>query len=222
MWPRGVKEEVLVACGRSCCICHKFCGTNIELHHIKPEARDGPSTLDNCIPLCFDCHADAGHYNDKHPKGTKYTSAELQKHRDTWFEAMKGVKRAERAAADADDLGVPIEVYENQSIRFRGFVWREGLPGEPNYDDFPPDRKEIYWMLVLPKAFRLNYSSLEDDRTITVPEVRKLQLVLNSEQYGLNKDLVMQEALITGRVHPSITGHHHGDALLEVSVMEAV
>ncbi|VFM96752.1 MAG: hypothetical protein BECKG1743D_GA0114223_102274 [Candidatus Kentron sp. G] len=34
-------EDVLVACGRSCCICHKFCGVRIETHHIKPTHRDG-------------------------------------------------------------------------------------------------------------------------------------------------------------------------------------
>lgn len=70
---------------RCCCICHKPCGVNIELHHIKQEADGGKSTLDNCIPLCFDHHADVKHYDPRHPKGNKFSETELQMHRDKWF-----------------------------------------------------------------------------------------------------------------------------------------
>ncbi|HEY1937090.1 MAG TPA: HNH endonuclease [Candidatus Angelobacter sp.] len=48
-------EKALISCGRHCCLCHKFCGTNIELHHIVPESKGGLDVLDNAIPLCFDC-----------------------------------------------------------------------------------------------------------------------------------------------------------------------
>ena len=30
-----IKIKALVSCGRKCCICHKFCGNNMEIHHIK-------------------------------------------------------------------------------------------------------------------------------------------------------------------------------------------
>lgn len=30
-----IQAEALAACERRCCICHKFCGTKMELHHIK-------------------------------------------------------------------------------------------------------------------------------------------------------------------------------------------
>lgn len=78
-------REVLVRSGRCCCICHRFCGTKIELHHIIPIEQRGDDSLENCIPVCFDCHADIGHYNDKHPRGRKYTSGELRAHKDHWF-----------------------------------------------------------------------------------------------------------------------------------------
>lgn len=81
----SVVREVLVRSGRCCCICHRFCGTKIELHHITPVEKGGDDSLDNCIPVCFDCHADIGHYNDKHPRGRKYASGELREHRDHWF-----------------------------------------------------------------------------------------------------------------------------------------
>lgn len=77
-----VKEEALSRSGRRCCICLQFKGIKVEVHHIEPEAQSHDNSLANAIPLCFDCHTDAGHYNAKHPKGNRYTSGELRKHRD--------------------------------------------------------------------------------------------------------------------------------------------
>ena len=79
----------MVACGRGCCICHKFCGIKVECHHIVQPEDGGPDTYENCIPLCFDCHADVGHYSDKHPKGTKYTPTELRLQRDRWYKMVE-------------------------------------------------------------------------------------------------------------------------------------
>ena len=85
-----VKTEVLVACGRSCSLCHRFCGMKLELHHIKQRSEGGADTIDNCIALCFECHADMRSYDHKHPKGTKYTEAELRAHRDSWVSKVEG------------------------------------------------------------------------------------------------------------------------------------
>ncbi len=87
---RKVKEDALVACGRCCSICHKFCGTKIEVHHIREESEGGDNTADNAIPLCFDCHADMRSYDHKHPKGNKYSEPELKRHRDNWYDKVKG------------------------------------------------------------------------------------------------------------------------------------
>ena len=40
-----VAARALVASGRCCCICHKFCGTKIELHHIKQRAYEAEDTF---------------------------------------------------------------------------------------------------------------------------------------------------------------------------------
>jgi HNH endonuclease len=88
-FPTAVKEQVLLACGRYCAICHKFCGIKIELHHIVHQSEGGSDTFDNCIPLCFDCHSDMRTYDFKHPKGTKYIESELKLHRDTWYNKVK-------------------------------------------------------------------------------------------------------------------------------------
>lgn len=53
-----VAEQALLDSSRHCCLCHRFCGVKIELHHIVQRAEDGADTYDNCIPLCFDCHAE--------------------------------------------------------------------------------------------------------------------------------------------------------------------
>ena len=84
-FPKSVEERALVACGRCCCICHKFCGTKIELHHIKQRAYDGEDTFENCIPLCFDCHADMGKADPNHARGKRYSESELKHHRDSWY-----------------------------------------------------------------------------------------------------------------------------------------
>lgn len=83
-----VSEKVLVDCGRSCAICHKFCGIKLELHHIVQAADGGKDTYENCIPLCFDCHSDVKSYNPHHPKGKKYTESELKEHRDRWYKSV--------------------------------------------------------------------------------------------------------------------------------------
>jgi hypothetical protein len=84
----SVSEKALLDCGRSCCICHRFCGFKIELHHIIQKAEGGADTYENCIPLCLDCHAEVKAYDPKHPKGRRYTNSELRQHRDRWYEKV--------------------------------------------------------------------------------------------------------------------------------------
>ena len=50
-FPDNVAIDALASCGRCCCICHKFCGTKIELHHIAQKAYGGDDSFENCIPL---------------------------------------------------------------------------------------------------------------------------------------------------------------------------
>lgn len=84
-----VRNEALTSAARHCCVCHRYKGVKIEVHHIKPEAEGGPNTIDNAIALCFDCHTDAGHYNDQHPKGTKFSRPELKLAREKWYKIVQ-------------------------------------------------------------------------------------------------------------------------------------
>lgn len=87
-FPENVANEALVRSERCCCICHKFCGPKIELHHIIQKADGGEDTLENCIPLCFDCHSDMGKGDTRHPKGKRYSEKELRMHRDNWYKKV--------------------------------------------------------------------------------------------------------------------------------------
>lgn len=77
-FPPSVRVQALVACGRYCCLCHKFKGLKIELHHIVQESEGGEDTFENCVPLCFGCHGDMKSIDHNHPKGSKYTPQELR------------------------------------------------------------------------------------------------------------------------------------------------
>ena len=101
-FPKTVKEKAAVACNRCCCICHEFKGLKLEFHHIKQEADGGENTFENCIPLCFDCHADMGGVNPKHPKGNAYSEKELRMHRDKWYEQCSSKMVTLEDATDAD------------------------------------------------------------------------------------------------------------------------
>jgi len=71
----------------------------MELHHISQQADGGTDDADSCIPVCFDCHAEIGHYNSQHPKGRKYTANELKAHRDKWFHKVAS-SEGQRSSAD--------------------------------------------------------------------------------------------------------------------------
>lgn len=95
-FPLRIAVQAMIDCGRSCCLCNKYCGTKIECHHITPESEGGEDTYDNCIPLCFDCHEEVGAYNPKHPKGRKFTPEELKGHRNRWY----GLRKAAGGPSD--------------------------------------------------------------------------------------------------------------------------
>ena len=84
-FPKKIREEALVKSKRRCCICHDFAGRAINVHHIKQECDDGENNIENAIVLCLRCHSEAGHFNPKHPIGTKYSPKEIKRHRDNWL-----------------------------------------------------------------------------------------------------------------------------------------
>lgn len=61
----------------------------MELDHMIPKADDGPDTIDNAIPVCFECHAEIHAYNDRHPRGRKLKPEELRLHKEQWLDLCR-------------------------------------------------------------------------------------------------------------------------------------
>ena len=87
-FPSKVAEDALVACGRFCCLCHRFAGTHIAIHHINQKSDGGLDDFDNAIPLCLDCHAEMGTTDAHHPIRKAYSPSELKRHRDNWYKRV--------------------------------------------------------------------------------------------------------------------------------------
>ena len=146
-----VAERALLACARHCCLCHKLCGSKIETHHI---LQGGGDTFENCIPLCFDCHAEVGAYNTLHPKGKKFSVTELQGHRDRWYQLVRDGKyrlpdsnhQVQKALLnhDAKEVGSehrPTFVRQAHStLNFRVYVeiWKELAQLQSQLEGLPP------------------------------------------------------------------------------------
>ena len=38
-------KKVLIACGRHCALCHKYCGIKVKLHHIVDSSKGAPTNM---------------------------------------------------------------------------------------------------------------------------------------------------------------------------------
>jgi hypothetical protein len=76
----------------------------METDHIVPLEEDGKDTIENAIPVCFECHAEIHSYNDKHPRGRKFLPEELQRHKEQWLRICE--ERAEVLATASRDSDV--------------------------------------------------------------------------------------------------------------------
>ena len=73
----NLKLKVKKKANFTCCWCQDI--TNkVEIHHIIPQADDGPDTEDNAAPLCGNCHTLYG--------GNPDLRKEIRLRRDHWYE----------------------------------------------------------------------------------------------------------------------------------------
>jgi HNH endonuclease len=106
--------ELLVKCHRRCCVCHRFCGSKMEIDHITQKAEGGSDDIENGIAVCFDCHAEIHHYNNNHPKGRKFTAEEIKGHKHQWLEICKNKPEifSQPLSADVGCIGGLIDELE--------------------------------------------------------------------------------------------------------------
>lgn len=129
-------DELLVACRRRCCICQRLCGVKIETDHIIPSAKGGPDTIDNAIPVCFECHAEIHSYNDEHPRGRKFRPEELRGHKEQWLEVCRTRPDILVNAARNADVG-PLQALIDE-LEFNAHVAKHYSPenlGCPFHDE---------------------------------------------------------------------------------------
>lgn len=171
-FPGNVKEDALVSCGRHCCICHRFCGIKIEVHHIIPVSNGGQDEPYNAIPLCFDCHADMLSYDPQHPKGNKYSQAELVRHRDNWYQKVAGnIGLADRDAIVETDKKIFAEF-------IRVLPWKRSIDFLRCNDFevvFEPETKDLHKFQYLCKnpAFQFVDPDLEGMRVTVLESIIK-------------------------------------------------
>ena len=77
----------------------------METDHIVPRDEGGTDDITNAIPVCFECHAEIHSYNDRHPRGRKFQSSELQAHRDQWLRTCRERPDVLLAGTRAVDVG---------------------------------------------------------------------------------------------------------------------
>ena len=99
----------------------------MEVHHIRPHADGGQDTFENAIPLCFDCHAEVGQYDSRHPKGVRFTEKELIQHRNNWYQKIKGEKKEHERVRETDSIKISHkeeQCRDNENIRDLERWWR--------------------------------------------------------------------------------------------------
>jgi len=77
----------------------------METDHIIPASEGGPDTIDNAIPVCFECHAEIHSYNDNHPRGRKFLPNELRAHKEQWLQICSSRPEVFINAARNIDVG---------------------------------------------------------------------------------------------------------------------
>jgi hypothetical protein len=112
-FPEKEATQLLAKCHRRCCVCHRFCGVKMELDHMIPKAEGGPDTIDNAIPVCFECHAEIHAYNDNHPRGRKMRPEELRLHKEQWLKLCESSAQFLASVPPRTDVG-PIQALTDE------------------------------------------------------------------------------------------------------------
>lgn len=61
----------------------------MELAHIEQRADSLDDSIENALPVCFECHAEIGLYNPRHPRGRRFSPEELRLHRQQWLDICR-------------------------------------------------------------------------------------------------------------------------------------
>jgi hypothetical protein len=99
--PEEVVNQMMVACGRRCCICKRYRPTKLQVHHIKEKSQGGTHDPDNLIVTCLSCHSDV---HTHVPFARRFTHEELKGHRDTLSRQVAEGRFADDDSDDTDEV----------------------------------------------------------------------------------------------------------------------
>lgn len=120
-FPEAGVAQLLADCKRHCCVCWRWCGTKMHLHHIIPRANSGPDEIDNAIPVCLDCHAEI---ESRGNMGRQFSHPELREHKRRWLEICReqpaAIIQTNRASAVTGPLEALLSEFEYNSVLVTG------------------------------------------------------------------------------------------------------
>jgi len=179
-----------------CCLCHAI---GVEIHHIIPQAENGPDTEDNAAPLCPSCHETYG----ANPVKRKF----IRETRDFWYELC-----SKRYATDPDALaGISEKLDQTASksdleaitVTITNLLAKKTVDNSLVSIELP----EKYWVVVL--------SAMEPMMKVVGEKIKELR----AQGHTLdNMDGVPQE-VVTSVVGTLISRGTIIDALVERGVM---
>lgn len=152
----------------------------LECHHIVQKFEGGSDTLENCIVLCFDCHADMRSYDHLHPKGTKYSPEELRIHRDSWLKKISNSGYTEESSEYEQDVDRMVFKRIVELLPWQGAI---SFIRDHNFEDtYRGDNiRELYRFCQTSRhdpAFEFMNVTLETRRADLTEKVRELNSVL--------------------------------------------
>jgi hypothetical protein len=120
-FPEAEVAQLLADCKRHCCVCFRWCGSRMHLHHIHPRADGGSDAIENAIPVCLDCHAEI---ESRSNMGRRFSRAELHEHKHRWLEICRErpevIIQAGRRAADTGPLEALLSELRYNSVLLSG------------------------------------------------------------------------------------------------------
>ena len=140
-----------------CCLCHTV---DVEVHHIIPEAENGPDTEDNAAPLCASCHNVYG----ANPQKRKF----IREARDHWYEVCRkrfesdpdGLEEIRRLLRDLARRSEPRDVRSEALSRYPGQPAEGASPSRQLHFELRGDPHELgaeiwVWQMAREKAVKL-------------------------------------------------------------------
>ena len=125
--PQELVNDLLVKCGRRCCICRRFEPLHLQVHHIMPLSEEGTNDSDNLIAICLTCHSDV---HAKTALSRRFTVQELKGHRDTLFKLVAEGKLTEGLSSEQDYDNLLQNIIEHLRSGFSPAVPREMISAD--------------------------------------------------------------------------------------------